>query len=129
MYFSRFPFIPIWTTASFYSSQLVIIPTSPHPPAPLGLALSTSFRTYHRSCPMTFGTAPPPLPFVPIRTDFLLTYCEIKDQMDKQQWHSAPLESLRPRSLHAKSPIPLRSPNFGGDAFIPFLYSQFLTLM
>ncbi|KAF8334770.1 uncharacterized protein EI90DRAFT_3050209, partial [Cantharellus anzutake] len=41
--------------------------------------------------------------------DFLLTYCEIKDQMDKQQWHSAPLESLRPRSLHAKSPIPLQS--------------------
>ncbi|KAF8322991.1 uncharacterized protein EI90DRAFT_3130520 [Cantharellus anzutake] len=107
--------------------QLVIIPTSPHPPAPLGLALSTSFRTYHRSCPMTFGTAPLPLPFVPVRTssfrfvrnrpempprDFLLTYCEIKDQMDKQQWHSAPLESLRPRSLHAKSPIPLRSRPF-----------------
>ncbi|KAF8340719.1 uncharacterized protein EI90DRAFT_3117265 [Cantharellus anzutake] len=37
MYFSRLPLIPIWTTASSHSSQLVIIPTSPHPPAPLGL--------------------------------------------------------------------------------------------
>ncbi|KAF8310228.1 uncharacterized protein EI90DRAFT_3139847 [Cantharellus anzutake] len=39
--------------------------------------------------------------------DFLLTASEIKDQMDKQQWHSAPHESLRPRSLLAKSPVPL----------------------
>ncbi|KAF8341665.1 uncharacterized protein EI90DRAFT_3116767 [Cantharellus anzutake] len=41
--------------------------------------------------------------------DFLLAAYEIKDQMDKQQWHSAPLESLRPRSLLAKSPVPLRN--------------------
>ncbi|KAF8340711.1 PIF1-like helicase-domain-containing protein [Cantharellus anzutake] len=68
MYLSRFPLIPIWTTASSHSSQLVIIPTFPHPPAPLGLALPTSFRTNHRSCLMTFGTALLLLPFVPVWT-------------------------------------------------------------
>ncbi|KAF8334745.1 uncharacterized protein EI90DRAFT_3050069, partial [Cantharellus anzutake] len=128
MYLLCFPLIPIWTAASSHSSQLVIIPTSHHPPAPLGLTLPTSFRTYHRFCLMTFSTTPLlslatssfrfgsplfPCAFAPsiiyIGAYFLLAYCEIKDQMDKQQWHSTPLESLRPRSLHAKSPIPLRS--------------------
>ncbi|KAF8324781.1 uncharacterized protein EI90DRAFT_3129525 [Cantharellus anzutake] len=41
--------------------------------------------------------------------DFLLTASEIKDQMDKQQWHSTLHESLRPRSLLAKSPVPLQN--------------------
>ncbi|KAF8316231.1 uncharacterized protein EI90DRAFT_3086931 [Cantharellus anzutake] len=114
MYFLCFPLIPIWTAASPHSSQLVIILPLRfcHPFVPVQ---TPSFQ---------FGSPLFPCAFAPsiiyigactysfwaqseIDLKFLLAYCEIKDQMDKQQWHSALLESLRPRSFHAKSPIPL----------------------
>ncbi|KAF8328342.1 uncharacterized protein EI90DRAFT_3126119 [Cantharellus anzutake] len=41
--------------------------------------------------------------------DFPSTRSEIRDPQDNQQWHSTLLESLRPRSFHAKSPVPLRN--------------------